>query len=187
MPVPSATAPLLEPDKRCARVRRCEALAPPSKSPPPQQPMPSSALPTSKRCPANVQRTPLERQVDIIKRMKPRGFFAACDSILLNEVASHMLQANAMRAKLAAADIDADPVGYKLVSGLVSKESAHIHALSRSLRLTPQSRYRPDAAINDEPPIEDEDDEAAARLATGRRPWEDPKLPPGCDPKFPGH
>ena len=96
-------------------------------------------------------------RINALIASKPADWFQPADMPLLVELARHMERADRIDAELRAlAPEDLD--GLKWLQPLANAESTRIQSLMRSLRLTPQSRYRADSAAN--------------RPAAGPRPWE---------------
>lgn len=97
-------------------------------------------------------------RINALVASKPADWFQAADMPLLIELARHMDRADKLDAEMQAL-ADDDLEGFKWLQPLANAESARIQSLMRSLRLTPQSRYRPDSAKAYTPP-------------QGPRPWE---------------
>lgn len=109
------------------------------------------------RAPEGLTETQRAR-INALVASKPADWFQAADMPLLIELARHMDRADKIDAEMQALDDD-DLEGFKWLQPLANAESVRIQSLMRSLRLTPQSRYRPDSSKANTPP-------------QGPRPWE---------------
>lgn len=74
---------------------------------------------------------------------KPADYFNRSDLPLLTQLARHMDRADRFESEVQRLDPD-DLEGLKWLSTQADRETKAILAIMRSLRLTPQSRYRPD-------------------------------------------
>lgn len=76
---------------------------------------------------------------------KPCDFFSQADLPLLILLARHSERADRLEAEVQALD-PCDLVGLKWLSPLAERETRAMVTIMRTLRLTPQSRFRPDSA-----------------------------------------
>lgn len=109
------------------------------------------------RAPESLPETQRAR-INALVASKPADWFQAADMPLLIELARHMDRADKLDAEMQALEVD-DLEGFRWLQPLANAESTRIQSLMRSLRLTPQSRYRADSA-------------KANALPPGPRPWE---------------
>lgn len=84
------------------------------------------------------------KRIDELISSKPDDWFQVTDMPLLIELARHMDRADRIDKEVRATE-KGDLAGLKWVQQLANAESTRIQSLMRSLRLTPQARYRPDA------------------------------------------
>ncbi|SEG30816.1 hypothetical protein SAMN05216242_1405 [Thauera chlorobenzoica] len=95
----------------------------------------------------------------LVVAAKPADFFNPCDLPLLVQLSRHLARADVIENKFRA-----NPFmlmdEYDDLSRLADRETKQITSLMTRLRLTPQSRYRPDSAKHD------------AAGTEMRRPWE---------------
>lgn len=97
-------------------------------------------------------------RINALVATKPQDWFQAADMPLLIELARHLERADRIDAEMRTLQPD-DLKGLKWLQPLANAESSRIQSLMRSLRLTPQSRYRADSSkVNATP--------------AGPRPWE---------------
>jgi hypothetical protein len=108
------------------------------------------------RVPAHLPESQRSR-IDGLLGTKPADWFQAADMPLLIELARHMDRADRVDAEIRALKAD-DLQGLKWLQQLANAESSRIQSVMRSLRLTPQARYRADAV--------------KVRDTDGPRPWE---------------
>ncbi|MFZ3206399.1 MAG: hypothetical protein WA161_21370 [Pseudomonas sp.] len=76
---------------------------------------------------------------------KPADFFARADLPLLVLLARHSERADLIEAEVQALE-PGDLLGLRWLSPLAERETKAIVTILRTLRLTPQARYRPDNA-----------------------------------------
>lgn len=96
------------------------------------------------RVPAHLPESQRTRINDLIGT-KPADWFQPADLPLLVELARHMDRADRLDAEIRALAPD-DLKGLKWLQPLANAESVRIQSILRSLRLTPQARYRADSA-----------------------------------------
>lgn len=87
------------------------------------------------------QRAMLQALID----SKPADFFARADLPLLVLLARHSERADRLEAEVQALE-PGDLVGLKWLAPLCERETKAVVSILRTLRLTPQARYRPDSA-----------------------------------------
>lgn len=85
------------------------------------------------------------KRIDELVRSKPADWFQVADMPLLIELARHMDRADRIDKEVRKLERD-DLMGLRMLQQLANAESSRIQSLMRSLRLTPQARYRADAA-----------------------------------------
>lgn len=101
------------------------------------------------------QRIALQGLID----SKPGDYFQACDLPLLVQLVRHLEAADRWAAETQALEAD-DLDGLKWLSMQADRESKAIVLLMRTLRLSPQARYRPDATSKHR------------AVSAGPKPWE---------------
>lgn len=89
----------------------------------------------------------------VVVAAKPADFFNPCDLPLLVQLSRHLARADVIENKFRANPFM--PLDeYDDLSRLADRETKQITSLMTRLRLTPQSRYRPDSAKHDAAGIE---------------------------------
>lgn len=102
------------------------------------------------KAPTGLPASQAERIATLIAS-KPADWFQAADMPLLVELARHLDRADKIDEEMQ--DLEpGDLKGLKWLQPLANAESARIQSLMRSLRLTPQSRYRADSVKANTPP-----------------------------------